>query len=246
MPRGVRLVAWSSIIATFAGTFAACGGDGGATPGPDRVLVYIRTLGFRHDSIAAAQAALTGRLAADGVAAEVTEDPRRFRDGELAAFGAVVFLHTTGNDVLDAEGKLALEAYVRGGGGWAGVHSAADTEYEWPFYGELVVAHFLGHPPIQPATVHHADGTPWMATDEWYDFRANPRATDGVRILLTIDESTYSGGLMGADHPLAWTHERAGGRVFYSALGHVAERWEEPALLDHVTGGIRWTLGRDD
>lgn len=155
----------------------ACG-DGDAASDPARVLLYSRTLGYRHaDAIAAGHAALVTRLGSDGVEVDATEDPLRFREAELATYGAVIFLYTSGNDVLDAEGKLALEAFVRGGGGWVGVHSAADTEYEWPFYAELVVAHFLSHPAIQPATTHLADGTAWPATDEWYDFRANPRAT---------------------------------------------------------------------
>jgi type 1 glutamine amidotransferase len=219
---------------------------GDAPPAAERVLVYSRTLGYRHaDAITAGQATLVTRLGADGIAVDATEDPLRFRDADLATFGAVIFLYTSGNDVLDAEGKLALEAFVRGGGGWVGVHSAADTEYAWPFYGELVVAHFLSHPAIQPATTHLADGTPWPATDEWYDFRANPRDTSGVRVLITVDEATYTGGTMGADHPLAWAHERAGGRAFYTAMGHTAERWSEAAFLDHVAGGVRWTLHRE-
>jgi type 1 glutamine amidotransferase len=242
-------VRWVAVLG-----FAACGGTEGATPEADRVLVYSRTLGFRHDSIPAATAALTARLDEDQIVVEASEDPLMFRETELARFGAVVFLHTTGNDVLDAEGKSALEAFVRGGGGWVGVHSATDTEYAWPFYGELVVVHFAAHPAIQPATVHVEDAAhpatagapePWPATDEWYDFRSNPRATDGVRVLLTIDEATYTGGTMGADHPLAWAHERAGGRAFYTAMGHTAERWSEAAFLDHVAGGVRWTLHRE-
>ncbi|KAB2899410.1 MAG: ThuA domain-containing protein [Kofleriaceae bacterium] len=243
-----RLLAGLSMV----GAFAACGADDAV---PARVLVFSGTTGFRHeDSIAAGRVALSERLAAEGIAVEATEDPLRFRARELAAFGAVVFLNTTGNDLLDADGQAALEAFVRGGRGWVGVHSAADTEYDWPFYAELVVTHFRSHPAIQPATVHVEDAThpatagapsPWMATDEWYDFRTNPRDTADVRILLTIDESTYTGGVTGADHALAWAHERAGGRAFYTALGHVAARWDEPAYLDHVAGGIRWTLRRD-
>lgn len=247
--RPATALALAALVATP--TLAACGDDAA----PTRVLVYSRTLGYRHaDAIEAGTAALTARLAARGLEVVATEEPLRFRPDELAGYGAVVFFYTTGNDVLDAAGKAALEAYVRGGRGWVGVHSATDTEYEWPFYQELVVAHFARHPAIQPATVHVDDAghpatatapSPWPATDEWYDFRANPRDTSGVRVLLTIDEATYSGGTMGADHPLAWAHERLGGRAFYTALGHVAERWSEPAFLAHVEGGLDWALRLD-
>ncbi|HUQ04213.1 MAG TPA: ThuA domain-containing protein [Kofleriaceae bacterium] len=255
-PRRSRDATFASLVAL--GVCAACGacagwGDDVEPPAP-RVLAYSRTLGYRHETIATAQAALTARLADDGVVVETTEDPLRFRAEELATFDGVVFLYTTGNDVLDADGKAAFEAFVRGGGGWAGVHSAADTEFEWPFYAELVVAYFDSHPVPQPATVHVDDAAhpatagapePWMATDEWYNFRANARDTGGVRVLLTIDEATYAGGNMGADHPLAWAHERAGGRAFYTALGHVEDRWSDPVFVDHVAGGVRWTLHRE-
>lgn len=249
-----RVVILAGLVAATAAA-AACGNEDDGSSATDRILLYSRTLGYRHgDSIAAGQAALVTRLAQDGIEVDSTEDPLRFRDDELARYGAVAFFYTTGNDVLDAEGKAALEAFVRAGGGWVGVHSAADTEYEWPFYGELVVAPFLSHPPIQPAAVLVADAahpatagapSPWMATDEWYDFRANARDTSGVRVLLTVDEATYTGGVMGADHPCAWAHERAGGRAFYTALGHVAERWDEPAFLEHVAGGVRWAMRGD-
>jgi type 1 glutamine amidotransferase len=131
------------------------------------------------------------------------------------------------------------------------VHSAADTEYNWPFYGELVGAYFKQHPAIQPATVnvevadHPATAglpSPWMRTDEWYDFQTNPRAT--TTVLVTIDESTYTGGTMGADHPLVWAHATAGGgRAIYTEMGHTAESYSDPLFRGHLAGAIRWAAG---
>ena len=138
----------------------------------------------------------------------------------------MVFLNTTG-DVLDADQQAALEAYVRGGGGWLGVHAAADTEYDWAFYGELAGARFARHPRVQPLTVRVVDRAhpatahlpaAWRITDEPYDFRAPPAA--GVRVLARLDESTYKGGTMGADHPIIWCHRVGPGRSFYTGLGH--------------------------
>ena len=98
-------------------------------------------------------------------------------------------------------------------------------------------AYFKQHPAIQPATVdievpnHPATaGLPaaWMRTDEWYDFQTNPRAT-GLTVLATVDESTYTGGTMGADHPIVWAHPTTGGgRAFYTAMGHTMESYAEP------------------
>ncbi len=170
----------------------------------------------------------------------------------LAPYDAVVFLLTTG-DVLDGPQQSAFEAYIRAGHGYVGVHSAADTERDWPWYGRLVGAWSSGHPEIQPATIDvvtpRDDSTAalparWSRTDEWYGFLANPR-TNGVRVLLTLDEGTYlpQDWAMGADHPIAWKHAFEGGRAWYTAGGHTEESYDEPAFLGHLLGGIRYALG---
>lgn len=236
---------WFSVALVLA--TAACE----APPRAD-VLIYTRTLGYRHaDAIAAGAVELPRRLAEAGLSAEVTEDPAAFTPAGLADRRAVVFLYTSGNHVLDAGGKAALEAFVARGGGWVGLHSAADTEYAWPFYQQLVVAPFESHPAIQTATVDVVDrdhpatvGLPagrWTAEDEWYNFARDPAAVPGVRVLATLDETTYTGGTMGTSHPIIWAHETLGGRVLYSGLGHVATRWQEPEFADHVVRAIAWS-----
>jgi len=212
----------------------------------DRLLVFTRTTGFRHDSIPDAIAAVRRVAEESGLAVDATEDPDVFRDGNLGSYRAVVFLLTTG-DVLDDEGKGALERWLSAGRGWAGVHSASDTEYGWPFYGELVGAYFAGHPAVQPGTLRVEDpahpataGLPavWNRTDEWYDFRRNPR--DVVTVLITIDETTYSGGTMGADHPMTWLRTYDGGRSFYTALGHTPESYADPAFRTLLANAVEW------
>jgi type 1 glutamine amidotransferase len=214
--------------------------------GDARVLAFTRTTGFRHDSIPDALAALRRIGAENGFAVDATEDPAAFRDANLAAYRAVVFLLTTG-DVLDEEGQSAVERFVASGGGWVGVHSASDTEYDWPFYRRLLGEYFAGHPAIQSATVRVEDRAHpataalpeiWPRTDEWYNFRASPRSE--VHVLATLDEGTYSGGSMGADHPIAWCHEVAGGRAIYTAGGHTRESYTEPLFVAHLAGAVRW------
>jgi len=221
-----------------------------ADAGTFNVLLFSRTTGHRHDSIPAALAAVTELGATNGYTAEATEDAAMFTAGNLARFRVVVFLMTTG-DALDAPGQAAFETWIAGGGNYVGVHSASDTEYDWPFYGQLVGAYFKAHPGIQPATVrmevtdHPATtGLPsaWTRTDEWYDFQTNPRAT--VTVLATVDESSYTGGTMGADHPIVWTHPTTGGgRALYTAMGHTMESYAEPQFRAHVAGAIRWAAG---
>jgi type 1 glutamine amidotransferase len=213
-----------------------------------RVLVYTRTTAYRHASIPAGVACVRSLGAARGFGVDATEDPAGFTATTLDRYAAVVFLSTSGV-ILDAAGKAALEAYVRAGGGFAGVHGAAATEYDWPFYETLVGAWFDRHPAVQRATVHVADrdhpatahlDAAWTRTDEWYDFRTNPRAR--VRVLCTVDESSYEGGGMGADHPIAWCHDVGAGRAFYTALGHTVESFAEPAFRAHLAGGITAVL----
>jgi type 1 glutamine amidotransferase len=217
---------------------------------PFSVLLFSRTAGYRHDSIPAAIAALSNLQGTGGYLVEATEDPRRFTAAELARFKVVVFLMTTG-DVLDDEQQAAFEQWIGQGGGYLGIHSASDTEYDWPFYGDLVGAYFAQHPAIQQATIHIEDPThpsvaglpsPWSRLDEWYDFRTNPRAK--ATVLATVDESSYSGGIMGADHPMVWAHATAGGgRAFYTGMGHTKESYAEPSFRQHLLLALRWVAG---
>jgi type 1 glutamine amidotransferase len=236
----------------LATALAACSSGGGDNipPGAVRVLLFSRTTGYRHDSIPVAIAALTEDGPANGFYPESTEDPGAFTADNLARFRVVVFLMTTG-DPVDDPGQAAFEAWIGAGGNYVGVHSAADTEYDWPFYGALMGAYFKQHPAIQPATVnvevadHPATAglpSPWMRTDEWYDFQTNPRPN--VTVLVTIDESTYQGGTMGSDHPLVWAHPTTGGgRAIYTEMGHTMESWADPLFRQHVVGAIRWAAG---
>lgn len=147
-----------------------------------RVLVFSKTAGFRHDSIPEGVAAVRELGAAHGFAVDATEDAGAFTIRNLGRYDAVVFLSTTG-DVLNPAQQGAFERYIKGRGAYVGVHAAADTEYDWAFYGGLAGAYFQSHPVIQPATVDVEDhahpataglGATWNRTDEWYNYRSNP------------------------------------------------------------------------
>ena len=216
-----------------------------------KVLVYSETQGFRHDSIETGVARIEQLGSANNFAVDATEDSTAFRANNLRKYDAVIFLSTTGN-VLNANQQAAFENYIQDGGGYVGVHAAADTEYDWPFYGNLVGAYFKSHPAIQEATVKVADKNHpstkhlpdrWTRTDEWYDYRTNPRGD--VHVLATLDETTYDGENMGtqSDHPIAWCQNFGGGRSFYTGGGHTKESYGEPAFQKHLLGGIRWAAG---
>jgi len=218
---------------------------------PFDVLVFSKTAGFRHGSIPAGIAAIQQLGADNGFEVTATEDAGAFTDDNLAQYDAVVWLSTTG-DVLNADQQAAFERYIQDGGGYAGIHAASDTEYDWPWYGELVGAYFNSHPQNQDATVkvedHVHDSTAhlparWDRYDEWYNYRTNPR--DTVHVLASLDETTYSAGsgAMGAEHPIAWCQVYDGGRSWYTGGGHTNESFAEPEFLEHVLGGIRTAAG---
>lgn len=210
-----------------------------------RVLVFTRTLEYRHASIPDGVQAVTRLAEADGFAVQHTEDPSVFADRELQGVRVVVWLSTSG-DVLDDDQRRALARWLQAGGAFAGVHSASASEQGWPAFADVVGARFTGHPDVQTATVRVEDrdhpstaGLPsaWRHRDEWYEFDRNPR--DRVRVLLTVDETTYEGGAMGADHPVAWCSTSGAGRTWYTALGHESEAYTDPLFLAHLGGGLR-------
>jgi type 1 glutamine amidotransferase len=210
-----------------------------------KVLVFSKTAGFRHDSIPAGIQSIRDLGAAGDFAVDATEDASAFSAANLAQYQAVVFLSTTG-DVLNDNQQAAFQTYVDGGGGYVGVHSAADTEYNWAYYGQLMGAWFNNHPAIQQATVRNEDrahaatahlGATWSRTDEWYNYRTNPRPN--VRVLQSLDEGSYSGGGMG-DHPITWCHPQSAGRAFYTGLGHTQESYADPNFRTLLLGGIRY------
>ncbi|MDT0265711.1 ThuA domain-containing protein [Streptomyces sp. DSM 44915] len=219
---------------------------------PFDVLVFSKTAGFRHDSIEAGIQAITELGAEHDFTVTATEDSTLFTEENLAGYQAVVFLSTTG-DVLDDTQQAAFEGYINNGGGYVGIHAAADTEYDWAWYDGLAGALFASHPHIQEATVTVEDhdhpatahlGETWERTDEWYNYRTNPR--DSARVLASLDESSYEGGTMAGDHPIAWCKEYDGGLAFYTGGGHTIESFAEPDFRQHLLGGIQYAAGQTD
>ncbi|MEU7803926.1 ThuA domain-containing protein [Micromonospora arborensis] len=241
---GAAMAALAVIACTTPATPAS------AADAPYDVLVFSKTAGFRHDAIPVGIQTIRDLGAANNFTVTATEDASAFTTGNLAQYEAVVFLNTTG-DVLNASQQTAFESYIGSGRGYVGVHAASDTEYDWPFYGNLVGAWFASHPAIQQANIKVEDRgqaatahlpQTWTRTDEWYNYRTNARST--AHVLATLDESSYSGGGMGADHPLSWCKSYSGGRSFYTGAGHTQASYAEPAFRAHLLGGIRYASGR--
>ena len=213
------------------------------------VVVFSKTAGFRHDSIADGKKMFEKLASENGWILQETEDAAELVN-DLSRAKVVVFLSTTG-DVLDDAQQKAFEDWYRKGNGYVGIHAAADTEYGWPWYGSLVGAWFLRHPQIQPAKVVVEDlrhpvtkglSAVWQRTDEWYDYRWDPRGA--VYVLARLDPASYTGSQMAGDHPIVWCHDFEGGRAFYSGLGHTAESYTEPAFVNMIKNAILWAATR--
>src|SRR4051794_15177080 len=232
-----------------------------------KVLVFPKTAGFRHDSIPQGITAIQQLGASNGFTVTATEDAAQFTDANLAQYDVVVFLSTTG-DVLNDAQQTAFEHYIEAGGGYVGIHAAADTEYTWPWYGQMLGAYFRNHPAGTPtATVHIEDTNepsttglpdPWTRVDEWYNFQPpnnpvvngggndySPRES-GVKVLMTVDESTSvedDGNSTADDHPVTWCSEFDGGRMWYTPLGHTQESFADPNYRAMLLGGIKTAAG---
>jgi type 1 glutamine amidotransferase len=213
-----------------------------------RILVFSKTAGYRHSSIGVGKLAIMALGKQNGFDVDTSEDASVFTDGNLAKYGAIVFLSTTGN-ILDSMQELAMEHFIESGKGFVGIHAATDTEYDWGWYGKLVGAYFLKHPAQQQATLHVVDRSDistkhlpatWSRFDEWYNFKD---IQPDLHVLITIDEHSYTGGVNGDPHPMAWKHAYDGGRAFYTELGHTEASWQDPLYLRHVLGGIKYALG---
>ena len=136
-----------------------------------------------------------------------------------------------------------------------GIHAAADTEYEWPWYNKLVGAYFSSHPnnsnvrkatvdvtdKSHPSTAHLPDH--WERTDEWYNYRS---FYSDLNVLANLDENTYDGGTNGSNHPIAWYHAFDGGRAFYTGGGHEDSSFSEPLFVTHLLGGLNYVMGKGD
>ena len=219
-------------------------------PGKPKVLVFSKTMGFKHASIPSGIAAIEKLGAENGFEVDTTKNAALFEEDILKEYSAIIFLSTTAN-VLDHKQEAAFERYIQAGGGYVGVHAATDTEYDWNWYGKLVGGYFQSHPAGTPeadfiikdrnfvATSFFTD-TIWHRTDEMYNFK---KLNPDVKVVMTIDESTYEGGENGAYHPMSWYHEYDGGRAFYTALGHTEESYSEENYLKHLLGGIQYAIG---
>ncbi|HSC55534.1 MAG TPA: ThuA domain-containing protein [Phnomibacter sp.] len=213
-----------------------------------KILVFSKTVGFRHASIANGKEMFLEIAGSEKFKADTTEDATVFNAKNLKQYDVVVFMNTT-MDVLNAEQQQAFQDFIRSGKSFLGIHAASDTEYEWPWYNKLVGAYFVSHPKPQKASYINLDSlnpattlfpTVFTRFEEIYNFKSLQK--DILHFVLAVDETSYTGGTMPDFHPMAWCHAFDGGKAFYTALGHHPETYTDPEFRQHILGALRWLL----
>ena len=231
-------------------------GLGTTETAPRRLLYVTHSAGYRHDVLPLSHDVVRELGRTSGAwEATVTEEVALISEAGLGDYDAVLF-YTTGELPLSDGQKRALLDFVKGGKGFAGIHSATDTFYRWPEYGEMIGAYFDGHPwhtrvgvrveDRDHAATRHLPAR-FELVDEIYQFRNWSRA--GAHVLLSLDPASVDLSAAGVkrtdrDFALAWTRQYGNGRVFYTALGHTPEVWQDERFTRHLLGGITWAMGR--
>ncbi len=174
----------------------------------------------------------------------------------LNYFDAVLF-YTTGELDMDDQQKKDLLSFIHDDGkGFIGVHSAIDTFYNWPEYGEMVGGYFNEHPWMTfnaPVIVEDPDfpamryfPKEFMMTDEMYQVKNYSR--DKLRVLARLDANKLDlknprVHRTDGDFALAWVKTYGKGRVFYSTFGHRYETWDRHDIQQMYSEAIKWAMG---
>lgn len=234
-----------SLLLIFISVLSSCHQKRSGKP---RVLVFSKTAGFHHNSIEKGNIALQKLGLENNFDVDTTTNADLFTEDSLKNYSAVVFLNTTG-DLLNNYQEADFERYIQAGGGFVGIHGAADAEYDWGWYGRLVGGYFATHPEVKegkltvvdkkhPATKMLPDI--WVHTDEWYVFKKRYEAT---HVLMNINKEVYANPEQMTETPMAWYHDFDGGRSFYTGLGHQDEDYSDPLFLKHILGAIEYAIG---
>jgi type 1 glutamine amidotransferase len=212
-----------------------------------KVLLFTKAEGFYHESTTTGLDLFRANATKWGIELDGTDKSNVFTTSNLEQYQLIVLLNNTGNLFTSGE-QLALQSFVRKGGSILGIHAAADAEYDWPWYRQMLGGQFKDHPAIQEAKCMvvlpshpSVKGIPsvWLRTDEWYNF--SDLAIDN-QVVLTVDESSYIGGSHGDYHPVSWYREFEGARIFYTAMGHSKESYQDTLFIHHISSAIQWLL----
>jgi len=220
------------------------------------VISKVATGQYVHDAIPISAQTMMELGKESGFLVDTTSDSTTFNSQNLDKYQAVCFNHVIGS-ILDSNGEKAFKDFIHKGRGFVGIHASSYAELKWLWYKNLVGAYFVSHSEWLDAKMHVVDSTNlatkslprvWPIYEEWYNFDRNPKDSiqkpeDSVHVLINLDEKSYKGGTMGADHPYSWYHIFEGGRSWYTALGHMKAMYGDTNFRNHLRGGLLYALG---
>jgi type 1 glutamine amidotransferase len=234
-------------------------------PAKKKVLVFSMTIGFVHPSIPTGHKVLKEIGEKSGAfEAVVSDDLSNFNPDKIKDFDAIIFCNTTSthdNDLpFSDEQKKAFIDFVKNGKAFIGIHSATDTFYKWDEYGDMIGAHFDGHPWTSDVTVGYKVEKRNAITEMWPDhfslteetYQMGPpydRSKLNVLISIDVDKADMKRpGIKRTDKDFAvsWIKPYGKGRVFYTSLGHNDTVWNDPKYQAHLLAGIEWAMGKGD
>ncbi|MDF2432469.1 MAG: uncharacterized protein JWP44_2100 [Mucilaginibacter sp.] len=189
---------------------------------------------------------------------DFTEDTSKINDTNLAKYQVFVMLQLAPFDMSYRQ-QAALQKFASEGKGWVGIHAAGLTGKE--FLGKNTVywqwfQDFMGgviyspHPAYQQATVlvedHNHPATMHLPakfeiSDEWYEWDKSVRGT--VRVLASVDESTYKQNKPMGDHPVIWTNETYR-RMIYISIGHDSSDFANSNYVTLLRDAIVWAASK--
>ena len=216
---------------------------------------------------------------AQGFTYQATTDWTRLNAAELSRVQVVLFLDTRPEDPAERE---AFRHYMERGGAWMGFHFSgfALTPSKYPQNWDWYHDEFLGagqyvsntwRPTAATLRVESSDhpmvaGLPRTITSapsEWYRWQRDLRANRDIRILLSIDPSSFPLGTgpkpeeiwHSGDYPVAWTNTKY--RMVYMNMGHndmdyggtnraLSSTFSSAAQNEFITRALVWlgTSGR--
>ncbi len=238
-----------------------------------KALFLSKSQAFQHEVIAEkdgqdslVETVLRGLLAEKGIALTATKDAGTINAENLKAYQLVIFytqgdLTQSGLDKhppMGADGVPALTEWIEAGGGFIGLHCAVDTFCSKPGeaptpYTNLIGAAFRGHGRQFVGTVRPADPKhPTMVSlpeafaimDEWYMCRQ--MNTEAIHVLALLDAGEERSKQKMYDippYPIVWCRELGEGRIYYNAMGHRPDVWENETFLSVVTDAVLWAAG---
>ena len=251
--RSLLLLVCSVALLTAASGLQA---DAQSKQASKKILYVTHSAGFKHAVLPHSEQVFPELGTRAGwFTVDVTQDVAKLNAADLKQYDAVAF-YTTGELPITDQQKADLQAFVEGGKGFIGIHSATDTFYKWPWYGTMIGGYFDGHPWTQKVTITVEDqkhpstkhlGASFEIDDEIYQFKEWSRSN--VHVLMKLDTTSVDMTKKGVkrtdnDFATAWTRTQGKGRVFYTALGHRPEVWDDARFQQHLVEGVRWVTSK--